>query len=63
MELDEEDKKGILKKFLEKYLLDYETHCFEESWKELNQDIASTVKSLAAGLEETFAKRIGCLSF
>lgn len=33
MDLDEEDRKGLIKKFLEKYLLDYETHCFEEAWK------------------------------
>lgn len=51
MEIDEDERKGILKKFLEKYLLDYETHCFEEAWKELSSGIASTIKAIAAGLE------------
>lgn len=63
MEIDQEERKGLLKKLLEKYLLDYESHCFEEAWKELSEDIAVTIKALTAGLEETFSKRIGCLPF
>lgn len=63
MESDEEERRGLLKKLLEKYLLDYESHCFEEAWKDLTHSISGTIKTLAAGLEETFAKRIGCLPF
>lgn len=63
MEGEESDRRALLKKFLEKYLLDYEVHCFEEAWQELGQGLTSTIKTLAQGLDETFAKRIGCLPF
>ncbi len=63
MEGEEADRRALLKKFLEKYLLDYEVHCFEEAWQELGHGLNSTIKILMQGLDETFAKRVGCLPF
>jgi hypothetical protein len=51
MEGEEEERKGLLKKFLEKYIVDYETHCFEEAWKELGHSFASSIKAIISGLE------------
>lgn len=32
-EESQENKKEMIKKFIEKYLLDYETYSYEEAWK------------------------------
>ncbi len=53
----------MIKKHLEKYLLDYELHCFEEAWKDLNSDIKRVVIRLTEGIEDTFAKKVGQLNF
>ncbi len=54
----------MIKKFIEKYILDYETYCYEEAWKELEQyDLPELIKKIAEGLSETFSKKIGQLSF
>jgi|LakMenE18May11ns_1017448.scaffolds.fasta_scaffold9776176_1 hypothetical protein len=53
----------MIRKHLEKYLLDYELHCFEESWKELNTDIKKVVAILTKGIEDTFSKKVGQLNF
>jgi hypothetical protein len=42
-EVDEDEKKVLIKKHLEKYLLEYEIFCYEESWKELNNSLSETV--------------------
>lgn len=60
---DEVEKKTLIKKMLEKYLIDYEMHCFEEAWKELNQPLNNMIKTIIRGLEETFSKKIGVLPF
>lgn len=53
----------MIKKHLEKYLLDYELHCFEEAWKDLNSDIKRVVIRLTEGIEDTFSKKVGQLNF
>ena len=54
----------MIKKFIEKYLLEYETFCYEESWKELEQfDLNDMIKKIIEGLNETFSKKIGQLPF
>ena len=63
-EENQENKKTMIKKFIEKYLLDYEIYCYEEAWKELEQfDLPEMIKKIAEGLAETFSKKIGQLPF
>jgi hypothetical protein len=62
-ETDELEKQNLIKKYLETYLLDYESHCFEEAWNELTAPNAKDLTLLKEGIEQTFSKRIGSLSF
>ena len=57
------DKKTAIKKLLEQYLVDYETFCFEEAWDSLDGSLTATIRTINAGLEQTFAKRIGGIPF
>lgn len=38
-------------------------HCYDEAWKELNSSEIDLFALLREGIEETFNKKIGCLSF
>lgn len=41
----------MIKKFIEKYLLDYETYSYEEAWKQLQQyELNAMIKKIAEGL-------------
>jgi hypothetical protein len=60
----EESKKLMIKKLIEKYLLDYEIYCYEEAWKELEEyQLSVMIKKITEGLNETFSKKIGNLPF
>ena len=62
-EMDEQEKKNLIKKYLEKYLLEHEVYCYEEAWKELNGSLKKTIDTVLEGIEETFTKKIGSLPF
>ena len=55
----------MIKKFLEKYMLDYELYCYEQAWKELEgyKNLNEMIKKIIEGLNETFSKKIGSLAF
>jgi hypothetical protein len=54
----------MIKRLIEKYLLDYEIYCYEESWKEIEEyDLKTIIKYIVEGLNETFSKKIGNLPF
>lgn len=59
----EEARKEMIKKYISRCLLEHEMYCYEESWNELGDNLKKTVKTIVQGLEETFSKRIGNLSF
>lgn len=52
-----------MKKLIEKYVLDYEGYCFEEAWMELPSSLSHATTTIVKGLTETFAKKIGPISY
>ena len=60
----EGEKKAAIKKILEQYMVDYEMYCFEEAWSCLQPlSLPAIIRTLALGLEHTFSKRVGPVSF
>ena len=52
-----------MRQFLEGYLLDYECFCFDDAWSEITTSNRNIFDLVREGIEETFAKRYGVLSF
>lgn len=52
-----------MKKALERYIVEYETFCFEEAWTELPKTVAEIIEIVAKGVGEVFAKRVGPISY
>jgi hypothetical protein len=53
----------LIKKHLENYLLETELFCFDHAWQELSSSLSGMVAAVRVGLEGTFSRRIGPISY